>query len=120
MKTIIILVALMIPLNALAFDPWDRQDIALEATWQVLHAIDWGQTLDIAAQPTRYHEINPILGEHPSRSTVNLYMGVGALLHLGITHVLPKRCRPYFQGITIGLSGACVLHNFNIGLQVRF
>jgi len=120
MKTIIILVALLLPASAPAFDPWNTQDVALEVTWQLVHLIDWGQTRNIAAHPEKYREINPILGDHPSRQKVNLYMATGTLVHLGITHVLPKRCRPYFQGVTIGLSGACVLHNFNIGLQVRF
>ena len=106
--------------KAHAFDPWSRQDIALEATWQLLHLIDWGQTLDISAQPTRYREINPLIGDHPSRARVNAYMGLSTLTHLGITHLLPKSCRPYWQAVTIGITGGLVIHNFNIGLQVKF
>jgi len=106
--------------KAEAADPWDGQDIGLEVTYQILHLIDWGQTLDIAAQPEHYREINPLMGDHPSRSRVNAYMGASALAHLGITHFLPKSWRPYWQGLTIGMTGALVIHNFNIGLQVRF
>lgn len=98
---------------------WDKKDVALEATWQVIHLLDWGTTLDITRKPERYYEINPILGRHPSRDTVNLYMFGGALLHLGVTHILPPKYRPYFQGITIGMSGICVLNNLSIGLQVK-
>lgn len=120
MKTAIILMFLFFPISSHALDPWSKGDVAREATWQVLHLVDWGQTLDIADNPTRYRECNPILGSHPSRQTVNLYMGVGALVHLGITHVLPKSCRPYWQYLTIGVSGALVIHNFNIGLSIKF
>ena len=106
--------------KAQAADPWGTQDIALEATWQLLHLLDWGQTLDIADHPEKYHEHNPIMGKHPSRSTVNLYMGAWIPLHIGITYVLPKECRPYWQYVTIGVTGTCVIKNFSVGLQVRF
>ena len=120
MKTAIVILILLFPLRSFAFDSWTKGDIAREATWQVLHLVDWGQTLDISAQPSRYHEINPILGKHPSRSTVNIYMASGALLHLGISHVLPQSYRPYWQYVTIGTSGACVVNNFAIGLSIKF
>jgi hypothetical protein len=120
MKLILIIILLCLPVGAQAADPWDKQDIALEVLWQCLHAVDWGQTLDIASRPERYREINPLIGEHPSRARVNAYMGLSTLTHIGITHLLPKSYRPYWQMITIGISGTLIIHNFNIGLQVRF
>jgi hypothetical protein len=44
-------------------------------------------------------------------------METAALAHLGITHILPKKCRPYWQRISIGVSAGCVISNFSIGLR---
>jgi hypothetical protein len=118
-KIFIILVFLIIPISSTAADKWSNQDIALETTWQMLHLIDWGTTLDIAGHPDRY-ELNPILGEHPDRGTIHAYMAAGALLHLAVTHLLPSEYRPWFQGITIGISGICVGKNLSAGLALRF
>ncbi len=126
MKTIIILLSILIPTVAQTeeskyFAKWSGQDYALEATWVTLHLLDWGTTLDIAARPNEYREgINSfILGKHPSRDKVNLIMGLAIPLHIGIVHILPKSWRPWFQGITIGTTGACVGNNFAIGLHFR-
>ena len=103
-----------------AFDPWSRGDIAREVAWQGIHLIDWGQTLDIADNLDKYHEHNFWMGDHPSRGKVNLYMGLETILHPLVTHVLPKSCRPYWQWVTIGISGGLVINNYSIGLKVRF
>ena len=128
MKTVILLLVLALPGTAHAFDwsdyfsfdSWSKGDIGKEVAWQALHLVDWGQTLDIASQPKKYHELNPAMGKHPSRSKVNLYMAASALLHVGITHVLPSRCRPWFQHVSIGVSGTCVVNNFAVGLSIKF
>ena len=99
---------------------WNKREVILEATWQAIHVLDWGTTLDLQRQPDRYYEINPLLGRHPSRDAVNAYMAGGAIFHLGVTHILPPSCRPYWQGITIGISSVCVINNFAVGLRVRF
>ena len=112
-----------------AADKWTAQDIALETTWQVLHIVDWGTTLNIADNPKQYREYNPILGTHPSRGTVNIYMASGAILHPIISHLLPREvklwnwkipARTLFQSITIGTTGACVANNLAIGLKIDF
>jgi hypothetical protein len=56
----------LLPTNIFAADEWSTQDKSLEATWQILHFIDWRQTRTIAKNPDKYREMNPILGEHPS------------------------------------------------------
>lgn len=108
---------------------WNREEIVMETTWQVLHVLDWGTTLDIAARPDEFYEMNPILGEYPSRGQVNAYMFTGAILHPIVTHLLPREAdilgkdthpRRLFQAITIGMSGACVVNNFSIGLKLNF
>ena len=125
MAALIILVFFAILLcvfgDAHAADRWDKQDVELEVTWEVLHAVDWGTTLDITRRYDEgYYESNPILGRHPSAGTVNVYMGAWALLHPVITHYLPGKYRPYWQLITIGVSGGAAASNINLGLNVKF
>lgn len=102
----------------LDFDKWSQRDYYLEGTWVIIHAFDWGTTLDIANNSHKYYELNPILGKHPSRNKIHLYMGLGTLLHIGAIHIMPKSWRPYFQYITIGMSGWCVANNFSLGLRI--
>lgn len=116
----ILFVLLLTSYPGYAADPWSRQDIGLEVGYQLLHVIDWGQTRQIAKQPDKYYEMNPILGEHPSVGRVDAYMALSGLLHVGVTHFLPKEYRPWFQGITIVIKGGLVAHNFSIGLGVSF
>jgi len=104
----------------LATDKWTTQDKSLEATWQVLHFIDWRQTRTIAKHPDDYYEMNPILGKHPSTTEVDIYMISGAILHPIITHYLPKKYRPWWQGITIIMSTTCVVNNFIVGIGMDF
>lgn len=99
---------------------WSEQDVFLETTWQVIHVLDWGTTLDSVGKPDKYYEINPILGKYPTRGEVNAYMAAGAIFHFGMTHILPPSHRPYWQAITIGISSACVINNLSVGLKLGF
>lgn len=121
MKTFLILILCFIPAVATAADPWTKQDVALEATYILLHALDWGQTRQIARAPDRYYEaLNPLLGRHPSQGRVDAYFALSTIAHAGITHLLPAKYRPYWQGVTIGISGYCVGLNLSIGLGFRW
>jgi hypothetical protein len=106
--------------NSFAFDKWSKRDYALQATWTVLHVVDWGQTLDIAKNSDRFHELNLFIGRHPSVGRVNLLMGLGAVINPTIVHVLPSKWRPYFQGLYLGMTTGCVVNNYNVGLRVNF
>lgn len=128
-KGFILIALLLIPLNVYGFERLNAEEIALEAAWEVLHVIDYGQTLQIAMEPDRYWELNPVLGKHPSVDSVHVYMLGSALLHPVITYVLPRKVdvfgvevpvRRIWQGISIGMSGACVVNNFSIGLGMGF
>lgn len=99
---------------------WTTTDTMLEGTWIILHILDWGQTLDIARNPHRFYEINPILGRHPSVGKVDTYMLLSTIIHPIISYHLPQPYRKYWQYVTISITGGLVIHNFNIGLKVRF
>lgn len=85
-----------------------------------LNIIDWGQTLDIADKPDEFREVNPILGEHPSKGRVNTYFALASLAKLGITHILPSKYRKWWLGFNIAVSGYCVGNNYHIGARVNF
>lgn len=136
MKTfpcVILILFMMIPINTQAFelpgDKFDNTEIILEVVWLSIHALDWGTTLNISSSEGRYYEMNPILGRHPNRESVHLYMLSGAILHPIFARILPKEItifetkipiRKGFQYISIGMSGICVLNNFNVGLHTAW
>ena len=121
MKIFGIVIICFIPAVSLAADPWSSQDLALEGTYIFLHIVDWGQTRDISEHPDKYYEgINPFLGEHPSKERADLWFVTTTAAHVLITNYLPSKYRPYFQGVTIGITGAAVIRNFSIGLKVNF
>jgi hypothetical protein len=103
-----------------AFDPWSKEDVALEAAFLTVDFLDWGQTRYIAKHPDKFHEHNLVLGRHPEVQKVDMYFLSTALLHIGIVTVLPQKYRKYFQGVTIGLSTGCVINNKAKGIGINF
>ena len=120
LKLLLLMVIVLLPNNSFAFDSWSTRDYTLQATWTVLHIVDWGQTLDIAKNPDRFHEVNPILGKHPSVNKVNMFMALGTVINPLIVHVVPSKWRPYFQGLSIGVKTGCVVNNYYAGMHVNF
>ena len=101
------------------FENWSQADTARELTWTALHAVDWGQTLDISDHPERFYEINPCLGEHPSRGKVNRYFALGTIAHPLISGALSPKYRVWWQYVSIGISGGVVIHNhFHAGIRM--
>jgi hypothetical protein len=96
--------------------PWSYREKINEATWQGIHFLDFLQTEKIASHPDLYHEVNPLLGPHPSKGKVALYFASGALVHLGVTSILPPPYREAFQYTTLVYSSGCVTINFLVGL----
>ena len=97
---------------------WTKQDTAREVTWEILHVVDWQQTRYIANHRYEYHELNPILGSHPSERAVNIYMGVSAIAHPIISYALPDPYRKWFQYLSIGVTSGCVINNIAIGIPI--
>jgi len=119
---ILALTILLLPNNAGAADIWSKEDIALEAVSMGLIAVDWGQTRDIALRKRgEFRETqNIFLARHPSEGAVNAYFISYLIFHPAITYILPKKYRPWFQAITIGIETQAVIHNYSIGLNLRF
>jgi hypothetical protein len=130
-------VLLFFPARAHAWEPdnLSKGDVQLEIAWQIVHFIDWHQTKYIANHPNDYYEQGlavVVLGKHPDPEAVDLYMGLGALAHAGVTYVLPQKGhflwvenwefnpRRAWQHVTLGSSGACVISNISIGIGFDF
>ena len=78
---------------AKAADPWSTADKTLAVTAAVAMAADWRQTQQIVEQPNRYHELNPILGAHPTMGAVNRHFALNAALIASGAHYLPSPWR---------------------------
>jgi len=106
--------------GAFAADEWTKVDIGAEVAYQVLHFVDWRQTRYIAKHPDEYYEANPILGKHPSTGEVDAYFIGTALVHPLITHLLPQKCRKYWQIVTISVQTTCVVNNVSVGIKMSW
>ncbi len=117
MKTLLLLIiTLMITQSCTHSQPWSTQDKILQSTYLSLHTTDWAQTRN-ADWSTGLHETNPILGNSPSQSSIDIYFILTGLAHCLVTHILPPVYRPYWQGLTILLEGYCVGKNFQLGMS---
>ena len=103
-----------------ASDDWTPQNTHLEWAWVALHGADWLQTRYIATHPERFSETNPILGEHPSVGTVNLFFAATTGLHYLISRKLHPEQRKWFQLVSIGVSGGAVARNYHLGVRMEF
>lgn len=139
-------------------DPWTTQDTVLQGVFSALAVVDWGQTRSgVAEMKTdqwgnvvgyRYRELNPVLGAHPTKSSIDAYFPVILLAHAGIAYLLPTgeqdagKCetnyldlygwrevqkkkskwnwRRIWQAVWIGVESQCVYHNYRIGVKVGF
>lgn len=119
LAVVILSIYLLTSPRANAADPMTRNDNARELIYTALLVIDAGQTRDIANHPGMY-ERNPLLGRSPSNDRITAYMAGGALLHYGVSAILPARARHVFQYVTLTVQGAVVANNFGIGLSVKF
>lgn len=111
---------LLLSSNSFAADPWSEGDVYREVAYQVVQAIDWGQTRFIAKNPGEFYEHNPILGEHPSVDQVDKYFVIASLSHIFISHVLPDDWRKGWQYITIGSELNSINGNLMLGIGISF
>lgn len=100
---------------------WTGDDSKRQIVYAMLHGLDWGQTRDIASQPGKYKETNPILGPHPHPDKVNAYFGATGLGHVATALLLSDpKWREMFQKGTIGLEAGVTKGNANLGLRMKW
>ena len=127
MISTIIICTILFSFSIVFAEDWTKEDTYRELTWTALLIMDYSQTMNIARHTDKYQEYNPILGSHPSRSSVNMYMLSAALLHPIISYLLPPKSekwkyinRENFQYITIGVEIGAVANNIGAGIGVSF
>ena len=98
---------------------WRPSDTARQAAYLALHYADWRQTIQIAEHPD-YHELNPVIGSHPSRQRVDNYFAFTALAHTAISALAPPPWRERWQYFTIATQAGVVAHNYSVGWRVQF
>ena len=118
--TALLLTLLLLPMVAEARDSWTSEDTAREASYLILHTIDWGQTRHISNNCDRFREGNVFLGDCPSLKEVDQYFALTGLAHVGISYVLPREWRKAWQYITIGIETGAVGHNYKAGVSIDF
>ena len=119
-KKIFIIIAISVTLIGCGhFDPWTREDKILQGTQLFVQGIDWLQTREIVDDPY-YWETNPYIGEDPTTRDVDRYFIMSAGFGMLITHVLPQEWRKYWLSFRIGISSSMVIHNYNIGIRIKY
>jgi hypothetical protein len=115
----LILLLILVTCTGCASRPWSKQDTVLQAIVTATYAIDAVQTAEIQDHP-ELHEAGPIakhvLGSQPSSSDTWMYFTTVAISSAIITHFLPPKWRPWWQGAQIGTQGATILKNCSLGL----
>ena len=88
---------------------WSKSDIAWGVASTLATGADFYTTSQMLENPTN-HEMNPILGEHPSNSEIFMVLATGQIIVLTIAHFYPT-LRPYILGGKTAISGGWAIHN---------
>lgn len=105
---------------ATAADEWSEPQLEKAAALATLTAADWAQTRNIARHPVRWHETNPLLGEHPSVGAVDRHFALSAMLGAAALHALPSRYRDMALNAGLVIEATCVANNLRLGIGIKF
>ena len=117
MKTLLVIILVLIPSVAMS---WDTQDTYYQGIVIGTLLTDMAQTLYIADNPDRFYEMNPLLGEHPSKEKVVGYFMGGIIAHTAIAMALPPKLRRIWQCVWIGVESLAIYHNYSVGVKLEF
>jgi hypothetical protein len=91
----------------------------LLATYYGLDILDLLQTLNIAKHPEKWHELNPLLGKHPTSGAVVTMFSMTAG---GVYFLVKAMDDDYRTPLLIGLclfKAGLVAHNFSTGIGIN-
>ena len=91
--------------------------LALGST--ALIVADWSQTLQIARNPDRWSEGNPLIGQHPSEGHVNTMMTLYVAWNAAAL-LLPKTPRRIWYIAVTVVEAVAVAHNLSMGISIGF
>lgn len=113
----IITMSLLTPSSSYSFGSWNQETTARELCFLFSLSTDWKQTLEIAKNPDKYSETNPILGEHPDESKVHTYFAACALTHALVAYMLPPEYSKIWQVTWIGIQSSVTDSNRDNGID---
>jgi hypothetical protein len=95
-----------------------------EIAFQVVHAVDTAQTVQISREPARFQETNALMGAHPTTARVLEWGVTVAAVHLLVSdflraHDMPKLYAAW-QIVTIGIASRDVANNYRFGIRLGF
>lgn len=102
----------------LAADPWTSADTAWEAGFAALVLVDYGQTR--WGLERGRSERNPLLGSTPDRAKLSAACLAAVVAHAGVSYLLPRDWRRFWQAFTITAEAAAVGGNVAITGGVHF
>ena len=88
---------------------WTQGEKVLLAASILAAGADAYTTCNALDNPDNY-EVNPMLGEHPSREQVVIYLGFTQAVTILLAHFIPS-WRPWLLGLKTGLNTTCAIHN---------
>lgn len=112
MKGLPILLLLPLLLGCGSTYRWTKTDLAMGGAFMALQVADTVTTNEIL--DSGGHEMNPIMGKHPSDTELVLYKAGSSALVLGLAHLFPGKPRKVILGIGIVIAGGCVINNLNV------
>lgn len=118
---LLLLSALALPCQAqwLNLDPWTREDTYRQTAVAVLQVVDWGQTRYIAKH-SEFHEVNPLIGKHPSIGRVNNYFAISIPANIAISALVPSKYRALWQTGRLMVQVSLVSYNKGVGIGIDF
>lgn len=112
----LLLFLLLFPLTSKA---WTTEQKQLAGIATTLMVVDWAQTRHIANNPHKFHELNPLLPNHPSIGQVNRHFIISGLIIGTLAHNLPQY-RNLLLKTYIGYQTINTIRNYHIGIKLDF
>lgn len=106
------LILLFLLLQCGVASAWTSIDTKYEIAYQVVAAMDWKQTYEVAENND---EINPMLGLSPTTSAIDRYFIFTGLLHFGVSKLLKNKNRRKWQRFSLGFEAFSVARNITLG-----
>lgn len=78
---------------------------------------DWLQTIDIARNPEKFSEVNPLLGRDPSVGQVNTLVGLGAATLVGANFLLPRKWARLLDQVVLAVEVMALVSNHRQGIR---
>jgi len=106
---------------------WNRETVIEESAYQVLHAVDTAQTINIRKQWLEGSDLYEVdsrwaIGKEPSEGKVIAYMATVAVAHACVTEIMvandaPKWAIRTWEILSIGVTVDEVGRNYSLGIK---